>query len=386
MATKRKKSKEKVFNDRKRKIFRKHIPFREVLFGIVFTVWVGVMALWFAGRKDKFDPGERDISIAVLIEQSVEDHLYQTPLKLWVDPALVRPGGPAVVDLGPFPSATVGGGWESNSRVQGFDASNLYEKINGQADQYIQFGFEYLHFISTKNVEENFEINIELYDMGSFANALGIFAAQRSAGSKVERLGRAFYYATEAGALGIAGPYYIKLTGSDNNAMIQEKALEILDGFQEEVDSASEAPRAMVLLSDGLDVAFQDIEYKPEDVFQYDFASDFWFGASPFHSQGRYYIHEAAATADAAALFEQILEEHLYDYTLVSREGNNALLKHEFLKTYFTLNQQDRFVFGIDGPATEDDAAAALNALREIIASEVGEAPAEEGTEVNEEV
>ena len=130
---KKSKKKDKVFNDRPRKIFRKIIPNGEVVFGVFFIGFVLLMGVWFALRRDDFDPGERDVAIEVLIAQSVEDHLYEPPLLRWVDPALAYTSGPVMQDLGPFPASIVGNGWAPDGRLPEFYATNRYDELNGQA-------------------------------------------------------------------------------------------------------------------------------------------------------------------------------------------------------------------------------------------------------------
>ncbi|MCH7909580.1 MAG: hypothetical protein IIB38_08190 [Candidatus Hydrogenedentes bacterium] len=368
----RKKNKDKIFNDRPRKIFRHYIGRSEVAFSAFFVLFTIAMGAWFVMQRDNYDPGERDISMEVMIAQQVEDHLWEPPLELWFEPGSqpARSGAPSI-DLGIFPPQTLGGGWRPASRVEVFDASNLYEKIDGQETQYKAFGFQSLHFISIEDPEKGLDVNIELYDMDNFPNALGIFAAQRSAGSKVQREGKAFLYLTEAGALGIVDKYYFKFTGNEDSETIRNHALLVINAFSESVAESGDTPRAFMVLAEGMGVNFQDIEYIKEDVFQYDFAQDFWFGRRGEDSTAKYYLHEAGSEQKAIKLFDQIMEEHLYEYTLVSRDGNNAVMKHDFLETYFTLNQKGRYVFGIDGAADEDQAIQALDALAAKLSDEM---------------
>lgn len=367
MAKKRKHKKDKVFNDRPRKVFRKYVGASEVAFSVCFIGLVMLMGLWFAMRKDDFDPGERDISIDVLIAQSVEDHLYEPPLKRWVDPSVVTAGLRVAVDLEPYPSSIIGEGWTLDSRLQEFNSENLYEKINGQADQYILFGFETLHFLAITNAAEGLDINLELYNMGTFANALGIFAAQRSEGTQVLQKDNAFYYPTLAGAFGIVGSYYFKLSGSENSEFIREKALDFVAEFSRSVRGDVQIPSSLTLLSQGLGLDFSAIEYQREDVFQYAFAKDFWFGKVPKEKGGRFFVHEADSEEAAAGLFEEILEEHLFDLSLVTREGNDVILQHDFLKNFSTLNQNGNYVFGIDGADSRESAVQSLASFQEIL-------------------
>ena len=360
----RKKSKDKVFNDRSRKIFRRYIGRSEVAFGVFFILFTAAMGAWFVLQRDNYDPGERDISMELMIAQQVEDHLWEPPLELWFEPgSRGAGGGTPAIDLGIFPPQTLGGGWSAASRVKVYDDSNLYEKIDGQETQYKAFGFQFLHFISIEDTEKGLDVNIELYDMGTFQNALGIFAAQRSSGSQIQSAGKAFLYLTEAGALGIVDKYYFKFSGNEDSETIRNHALLVIKSFSEGVSGSGDTPRAFMVLAQELGIDFQDIEYVMEDVFQYDFAKDFWFGSVSANSTEKYFLHEAASEAEATDLFDRIVEEHSYDYTLVSRDGDHAVMKHDFLETFFTLNRNGRFVFGIDGAPDEAHATKSLDAL-----------------------
>ena len=360
----RKKSKDKVFNDRSRKIFRHYIGRSEVAFGVFFILFTAAMGAWFVLQRDNYDPGERDISMELMIAQQVEDHLWEPPLELWFEPgSRGAGGGTPAIDLGIFPPQTLGGGWSAASRVKVYDDSNLYEKIDGQETQYKAFGFQFLHFISIEDTEKGLDVNIELYDMGTFQNALDIFAAQRSSGSQIQSEGKAFLYLTEAGALGIVDKYYFKFSGNEDSETIRNHALLVIKSFSEGVSVSGDTPRAFMVLAQELGIDFQDIEYVMEDVFQYDFAKDFWFASVRPDSTEKYFLHEAASEEEATELFDQILEEHSSEYTHVSRDDNQAVMKHDFLETFFTLNQNGRFVFGIDGAPDEAQAAKSLDAL-----------------------
>ncbi len=360
----RKKKKDKVFNDRPRKIFRHYFGLSELAFSVFFILFTVSMGAWFVLQRDNYDPGERDISMELMIAQQVEDHLWEPPLELWYEPgSRGASGGAPAFDLGIFPPQTLGGDWAAVSRMEVFDNENLYEKIDGQETQYKAFGFQFLHFISIEDTGKELDVNIELYDMGTFQNALGIFAAQRSAGSQVQSSGKAFLYLTEAGALAIVDKYYLKISGNADSETIRNHALLVINSFAEGVSDSGDTPRAFMVLAGALGVDFQDIEYVLEDVFQYDFAKDFWFGSVRPDSTEKYFLHEAATDAEASGLFDQILEEHLYEYSLVSQDDSQAVLKHDFLETFFTLNKSGRFVFGIDGAPDEAKATKSLDAL-----------------------
>ena len=132
----------KVLNNLGRpKLLRKEISSAEAWVGVLLLISIVGMGVWLRGQRTNFDPGERDIDTALLVKQSVEDNLYRTPLKRWRDPSLGG-GEAAPVDVGPFSPSILAGGWTSPSTPKVFVPDNLYEKINGQAEQYLKFGFE----------------------------------------------------------------------------------------------------------------------------------------------------------------------------------------------------------------------------------------------------
>jgi len=359
---------EKVFNDRPRKVFRHYIGRSEVVFSVFFILFTAAMGAWFFLQKDNYNPDDRDISMDILLAQQVEDHLWEPPLQRWVEPgthAVVAGGGAPAVDVGIYPASVVSNGWEATSRLEKFDNNTLYEKINGQETQYKAFGFQFLHFLSIANPAETLEVNIELYDMGDFKNSLGIFAAQRSAGSTVTARDGAYFYLTGVGALGIVGQYYFKFTGDTESQVIQDHAVKVMTDFAaaQQGGGASSMPKAFALLAEGMAVDFGNIEYRPEDVFQYAFAKNFWFGKKSADGNEAYFVHEAASADDAAKLVAQILEEHQWDYTVVSSENGRTVMQHNFLKTYFSIEQREAFVIGVDQAPDTTEASAGLEAL-----------------------
>jgi len=130
-----------IFNNQSRKVYRKRISLREVGFSAFFVFFVALMTLWFFAQEDNFNPGERDIDIALLVENSVEDELYRTPFEQWVDrtAAVVSSAGAAAApQVGIFPAAILDGGWKTTARVREYDESNLYEKAPMNRRQFIR--------------------------------------------------------------------------------------------------------------------------------------------------------------------------------------------------------------------------------------------------------
>ena len=272
-------------------------------------------------------------------------------------------------DVGIYPIEVVSGGWNAVGRLKTFTNETVYEKIDGQEVQYNSFGLQFMHFLAIANGDV--EMNIELYDMGEFQNALGIYAEQRSEGSSIQKVGTSgFATLTEVGALATVNQFYIKFSANQPDPSIEPHVLKVVEAFSKEQGDSGDAPPAFGILNDGLGIDFLQIGYKKSDVFQYDFAKDFWFGAEGGDSKLQYFVHQDASSDGANELFGLIMEEHEFEYEVLNQADSDVMMRHEFLKTFNTMNKSGAYVFGVEGAATQDEAQAAINKLKSLIEAE----------------
>jgi hypothetical protein len=365
---------DQLFNPLARKVLRKQISAREAAFGALFVAALIGAGLWIAAQKDNFDPAERDIGYQALVDSSVEDTLYRVPLQRWREPG--TQGGPEApaADLGVFPPELLAEGWQLDGRVESYDPSDVYEKINGAAEQYLRFGFKRLHYVTLARGQDL--LTIELYDQGSFQNALGVYSEQKDPGQAVERRGDLELYTTPAGVIGRYDRYYFKIAGNSGNEAVLAKASAVADALAQLPTAASDEPLPLRVLARRLGIAPDALEYAKTDAFQYDFASDFWFGRFPDSADTRYFVHEAADPEAARQLFGRLLEEQKNEYSSVAENEQGALLEHEFLKTVFGIRVRGAIVYGVDGAAGREAAEAALGRLEEGLSRESKADPA----------
>jgi len=357
----------RILTPHKRKVLRKRFTRAETLFGAVFLLAVAAATGWILAQRDNFDPADRDISFETLREDSVDAHLYTPPLKRWVEPGS-ETATAGLPDVGPFPAGILADGWSLDGRVESFDASNLYEKIDGAADQYLSFGFVRLDYASVAKAGEF--VNMEVYDQGEFRNALGIFAAQRAPGRKVESDGEVYYYTTSAGLIGTYRNLYFKIAGSASSPAVLAKARQILAEVPGLPASPTAAPRPFLILTRKLGVPFDGLEYQKSDVFAYAFLSDVWFGAVGGEKDSRFFIHEADSPEKASGLYSQLEDEQKNEYATVEEGEDTVLLEHKFLKTFFAMRRSGSFLLGVDGASTSEAARNALGRLGKAVTLE----------------
>lgn len=91
----------------------------------------------------------------------------------------------------PFPASGAVAGWEKSGKTQTFDAANLYEYIDGGAEQYISAGVVGVA-TSDYKFQGNLEATVDVYTMKSADGAKTIFDADPpTADSKSVPLGDA---------------------------------------------------------------------------------------------------------------------------------------------------------------------------------------------------
>lgn len=355
---------ERVLNPQRRRIFRRRISPWENASAAALVGAVLLAALWVLLQRDNYDPSERDISLEALQAGSIADDLYHTPLKTWIEPGRV-PAGNSGPDLGIFPSSLLEGGWSLRGRVETYDPDNLYEKINGAAEQYLSFGFQRLHYLTLE--EEGRSLILELYDQTRFRNALGIFAAQRDASRKVLGEGTLYYYPTSVGAVGIHGNYLFKIAGSEASAPMTDKTEQLLEVVAALPTSPGGGSEVFTLMTGPLGIPFESVAYQKQDVFQYDFLGDVWFGSPAGAGEARYFVHRAGSVEEASSLYGQLAEEQAYEYAVVEEDEGGALFRHEFLETFFAARHAGSWLYGVDGAGDRATAERLLSRLDEAL-------------------
>jgi hypothetical protein len=346
---------------------RTHIPGSENLSVALIFIALIALGVWVMTTRDDFDPTERDLPIELLGDNSLQIDIYNRPLKPWVEPGQQLAG--AAFDLGPFPPATLDADWQPVGRVKRFQADNLYEKINGEAEKFIKQGFVELAFLRLRSASDSSEIAIELFDQGDLGGSLGIFS-EHTAGQAVENRDGVSFVANEAGAIGRKGRYFFRIAGDRSSAAITDKASSLMTAFAQldrnpaaEIIHEKTTPTGFALLSQRLGIAEADIQFQESNVFQYDFAQHFWFGNAGIGGDARLFIHIADSASAAEDLIAALTEEHSYEYDELESDGSYSLFRHRYLGSYFAAAQRGRYVYGVE---KAQDAAAIAALLQRI--------------------
>lgn len=115
-------------------------------------------------------------------------------------------------------------GWP-RGEIERYDEETVFEKINGKADIYIEYGFRELIVASWSDpADPSRYVDVYAYDQGAPLHALGIYRVQRS--GKEEAVDEADEAcASGASAFGRWGRWYYEVIGSDDGVADEVRAL-----------------------------------------------------------------------------------------------------------------------------------------------------------------
>ncbi|MBF0277138.1 MAG: hypothetical protein HQM13_05080 [SAR324 cluster bacterium] len=352
----------RIFNSKKRRVLRKQISCLETLSGIFLLCLLSGATVWFIGQQNEYNPEERDISLDQLLQKTNSPQLFPPPLKIWQEPGTLAAGSPPEKP-GVFPASVIDGEWSISSRLKEFTKENLYEKINGEAEKFIKQGFQVLSYLGLQSNRDNSEIAIELYDQGDMGGSMGIFSDHLSEDKIIEQAGPVIYFSTPAGAIGRKGRFFFRIAGNQSSEKIRKKALQLLTSFSSLEEKEDDTPKEFRFLHDSMNIPLPLISFQKQNVFQYDFARDFWFGRLNSEQNTRLFIHQEATSDESRKLFDILLEELQYDFQIQEEGETHAVLFHEYLKNYFVISRQGPYIFGIENAANPEQIASIMKKL-----------------------
>ncbi len=363
-----------LFDWRKRRLLRKQISFAEQLSVIAIAVSLGALVWWVGAQRDAYDPTERDLPVELLSADGPKIRLYHQPLKPWVEPGQASNQAPTL-SLGPFPPSLIDANWALAGRIRSFDSSNLYEKINGEAEKFIKQGFRRLHYVVLRGTDGS-EMALELYDQSDIGGSIGIFAAHKPANADiVERVGVTFF-TTSVGLIGRTGQFFFRAAADRSTNLVKEKSRALVETLSQLTAAAAAAPQPvqtaapapapagpaeMQLLMKALQLKESAMTFEAANVFQFDFAENFWFGQ--LEGESRAFIHVADNSEAADALFTRLLDELAYEHDHVRNTEDGVVLKHKFLGTFFMLSRNGHYLLGAENLTEENQGSGAITRL-----------------------
>ncbi|UCE08216.1 MAG: hypothetical protein JSW07_09415 [bacterium] len=141
-----------------------------------------------------------------------------------------------VIFISPLPATDFPNikGWKPVSEVLSYNPDNLYEYINGAADQFIAYGFQEL--VTCDLSSKDLQVTIDIYDLGTRLNAFGMYKTERPRGQKILAIGTEAYVSPPYQCLLFKENYYVKVNAfegeitNDNGRPLLEAIAKALPG------------------------------------------------------------------------------------------------------------------------------------------------------------
>jgi hypothetical protein len=342
MASINSKKADRIFVRNGRRHYRRKFNATETRIGFVILLLLASILAWVAWRGAHPDP-----TLFML-----ETNLSQTGAA-----AVGATGG---IDRGPVPTELAGAGW-SEGEISEFDYDNLYVKIDGREGYYKSFGFERLYFV-TILLEENPQVavDIELYDLGNSANAVGAYSGERSPGV-TPQTGESGMNHIDRNALFLTrGRYYLRAIGSEESPEVLAQLQLIENRFDSELPGEP-LPWGYALFAGRMGKSPGSISYAPENAFSFGFARNVY---SVEVGDGlELFVTPAGAASDAAELASRFMGG-FRNYG--SDEGE--FVKDRYRGTYAKAINAGAWVVGFLRATDTDKALVALDELANIVA------------------
>jgi hypothetical protein len=121
-----------------------------------------------------------------------------------------------------LPDDNAAAGWTRGPEVRAFGPDNLYEFIDGAADNFLIYGFQQVVTAEYNNSQKPpLQAVMEIYQMQDSRNAFGVYASERNAESEFKKIGAEGYVGGTALNFW-SGPYYVKITVFQESADLKQ--------------------------------------------------------------------------------------------------------------------------------------------------------------------
>ncbi len=215
--------------------------------------------------------------------------------------------GPTVVTAFELPADGEMPDWSRVTEPEHYEADNLWEYINGQADFFIDYGFVQVDTAEYRNDQESNSVVLEVYRMGRPQEAFGIFAAERTPDDRPLEIGAGAYLG--ANVLGFwQAEQYVKVTSFDEGPAVEQ----LLIGMAEEVSSRMPGPGQeleTLLLFPEEDRVEASERFIPKNFLGQPYLTDaFRVGYASDGGQYQLFVVDTPSPDEAQARFERLEE------------------------------------------------------------------------------
>jgi hypothetical protein len=277
-----------------RRYRRTHVGIREKVLGALILVALMVLLAAFVGQ---FLTGPQSSVVAQDLVETAS--LAGAPAAKTVNADTAGPN--------PFPEPGAAG-WKAPQEASHYTPDNLYIKIDGRADLYLQYHVAAMTFGAyAHSSDPQRTIDVYWYDMGQPENALGIYRTEAPPDATAVPIGRQGYQG--GGAVFFAkGSSYVQVMPTGPDESDGAAALAVAGKIAELIkDAGSDEWASRILPAKGR--VEGSIEFAASDVFDLDFLANVY--TADYEADGgriKLFVHRAESDAAAVEVFEKYKE------------------------------------------------------------------------------
>ncbi len=365
---------DRVFVRDGRRHYRRKYSLTEPRIGAVILVLLGAVIGWVAWKGAHPDP-ELFAETETLLAGGAD---VVEPVEGRAAPGSGS-GAPAAqtpADRGVLPAALAADGW-TEGPVSHFDPSNLYVKIDGREDYYKSYGFERLTFVTlTSEADPGVLVDIELFDLGTPANALGAYAGERSAEATPAVATGGLSHFDRNALFMTRGRYYIRAIGSEESPEIRAELEHLKAAFADGL-AGEDLPRAYAVFVGGMGRDPGEVSYQAENAFSFSFASDV-YSLLLDDEETELFVTDAGSAEAAQALAGRFTEGFSEYGTPVDGSADPIWVEDRYISTLSGAAPFRTWVIGVRGAPDRASADAALEDLREAMGALAEKGPSGE--------
>lgn len=223
-------------------------------------------------------------------------------------------------------------GWKQVSEPRFFEPGNLWEYIDGQAELYLQYGFQLVITSDYAAKDSSNPLIIEIYQMESPLHGFGIYAAERSPEDNFIKVGVQGYIAEDILNFW-KGPYYVKITLLELSESSKETMLAFSKVIADKIDGDYAEPELFACFPEKNKIKMSE-RYIPKNFLGHRFLKN-GYRVDYQQDELRYqvFLTENSSPAEAEEAFAKY-----HDFL----KSNSEIISHEKKEDYQKFKVQDR--------------------------------------------
>ncbi len=251
----------------------------------------------------------------------------------------------------PAPTCALVPGWSQSGPARSYEAANLFEYMDGNAEGYLIYGFRNMVGVSCHQAEISFVIDVS--DMGDADSAYGLFSGNRDPSQPVSPIGVSAQV-TPRRAMFVKGKYYVEIAANpegDHTAALRTW----LAALDRVVPGSTALPEALAWFpAEGR----QSLRLVPESVLGLRLLKRGYVAQYDF---GKAFVAYEASPESAAAVMQKLRTR--FDPVTAATLADEAFAATDHYLGRLFVFRKGRFVCGYSTKSETQDPAALAAAL-----------------------